>query len=106
MYVLDARSGSKLAEFTLDSPISSSPVIAGNNIIVATEGKMKNGGVVYVLDNNGNKREILDLRNSQEKVQAALATDGTLVFVHTSTGKLYAINVQTGSILWTTLLKN
>lgn len=97
LYVLDAVNGSKLGEFDLGAAISSSPVLAGDLVVAVNE-----QGVVYSMNIQTNeKRLLVDLK---EKVDAPLATDGTVVYVHTSTNKLHAVNTQTGGELWITLL--
>ncbi len=99
VYVLDAQSGTKLAEFNLGSPVSSSPVLAGNILIVVTE-----SGNITGIDTSKHisspQIALKLLRNLGEKIDAPLATDGVAVFIHTGTGKLYAVNAQSGAEVW------
>ena len=92
VYILEARTGDQVAgAVDLGGPVTSSPVLAGNSVVVATE-----EGVVYAIDTASNEEEMLvDL---EEKVYASLfATDG-VVYVHTDEDSLYAVEVQTGAV--------
>ncbi|MDP6647728.1 MAG: PQQ-like beta-propeller repeat protein [Dehalococcoidales bacterium] len=95
-YALDARSGDKLVEFDLGSPVSASPVLVGNRVIVATE-----NGAVYAIDvENKESNKLRDpLQTKDIKVYAPLTTDGVVVYMHTSDGKLYAFDAVDGSEL-------
>ncbi len=89
VYALDAESGEKVIEFDLGSPISSSPVLVGDLVIVATE-----EGMVYTLDTGSNNKR--ELKNLGEKVRAPLfASEGT-VYLHTVEDNLYELDVQSG----------
>jgi len=71
-------------------PVSSSPVLVGDLVIVATE-----DGVVYTLDTNSNQqRQLVDLG---EKVYAPLVASSGKVYIHTVTDKLYELDVQSGA---------
>ena len=90
VYALDAGSGEKVAQFSLGSPISSSPVLVGSSIVVATQ-----EGIVYTLDTTSNHRgEIADL---EEEVYAPLFASEGVVYVHTVEDALYAIDVESGA---------
>ena len=89
VYALDAENGEKVIEFDLGSPVSSSPVLVGDLIIVATE-----DGVVYTLDTGSN--HVRELKKLGEKVYAPLfASEGT-VYLHTIEDNLYELDVQSG----------
>jgi len=95
VYALQAESGNKLVEFDLgvpkSIPISSSPVLVDNVVVVATE-----GGVVYTLGTDDNQQgQLLDL---EEKVYAPLATKGGKVYIHTDKDALYEVDALTGAI--------
>ncbi len=96
VYGIDAVSGHKLVEFDLDNikkpvPVSSSPVLVGNLIIVARE-----DGVVYALDTSNNQQR--QLANLGEKVYAPLVANRGKVYVHTDKDSLYEIDAQTGAM--------
>ncbi len=110
VYILNAETGGEVVDaIDLESPkiilgnikkpvpVSSSLVLAGSSVIAATE-----NGVVYTLDSESKaKRELVNLQeNPAVKVQAPLVTDGKVVYVHTSTGKLHALDAQLGKELW------
>jgi outer membrane protein assembly factor BamB len=94
VYALNAASGIPVEENPffdlLGDPISSSPALSGNFIIVATE-----KGVVYALDTEFyQQRQLVDL---EEKVYAPLIVSDGIVYVHTEQDALYAVNVQSGA---------
>lgn len=97
VYALAAESAvtlveNALVEFDLGSPVSSTPVLSGNSIIVATE-----KGIVYALDTEFyQQRQLVDLG---EKVDAPLVVSEGIVYVHTTEDTLYAVNVQSGATL-------
>ena len=94
LYVVNAETGDKINEFDLDSPISSSPVLVDSSIIgVSQEGK------VYALDTISN--QIKQLADLEEKVYAPLSASDGVVYIHTQEHEtLYALDVQTGAMLW------
>jgi outer membrane protein assembly factor BamB len=100
VYALNAESGNKLAEpLDLGSPISSSPVLVDDLLIVATE-----EGVVYAIDTKSNQQR--QLANVEGKVYAPLAASQGKVYVHTRTDALYEIDAQSGATLWSISLKS
>lgn len=91
VYVLNAETGSEVTDAVdLGSPISSSPVVVGNSIIVATE-----GGVLYSLDTTSN--QINKLKDLEANIYAPLAADEKVVYVHTVKDALYAVDAQSGA---------
>jgi len=97
VYALDAESGHSLVWFDLGSSISSSPVQAGDLLIVATE-----EGVVYAIDISTKREEWVngDLKEEKQKIYASLCAGGGMVYIHTSKGELHVLNVQSGAKLW------
>lgn len=103
VYILNAETGGEVADaIDLGNSVSSSPVVVGNSIIVATQ-----KGGLYSVDTGSNQRR--QLTNLEENTYAPLAADEQVVYVHTrvvnpeskrSEGKLYAINAQSGAELW------
>ncbi|MFC2011625.1 PQQ-binding-like beta-propeller repeat protein [Chloroflexota bacterium] len=90
VYALNADSGSLQKEFDLEGPISSSPVLVDDLLIVVTE-----EGVVYALDTGSNqKRELVNL---EEKVNAALTAGQGVVYVHTVADTLHEVDVHSGA---------
>ena len=74
----------------LGSPVSSSPVLIGNSIVVATE-----AGVVYSIDTVSNEQE--ELVDLEEDIFASLFASDGVVYVHTDEDSLYVVDVQTGA---------
>ena len=95
VYILSAETGHEVADaIDLGSPISSSPVLIDDAVIVATE-----AGKVYSLDTKTNESKLL--AELKQKILAPLfASDGT-VYVHTQEHEtLYALDAQTGAQQW------
>ncbi len=90
VYALNADNGEKIAEFDLGSPISSSPVLVGSSIILVTQ-----KGDVYSLDTTNKQQKLLD--NLEETVHAPLFAGDGVVYVHTISDALYALDVQSGA---------
>ncbi len=90
VYALNAGSGSKLDEFDLGNPISSSPVLVDNLVIVATQ-----KGEVWALDTGKKQKRLLN--NLEENVYAALFASQGTVYVHTTNDNLYALDVKSGA---------
>jgi outer membrane protein assembly factor BamB len=92
VYILNAGTGDEVVDaIDLGSPVSSSPVLVGNSIVVATE-----EGVVYAIDTaNNEKKKLVDL---EEKIFASLFASDGVVYVHTDEDGLYVVEVQTGAI--------
>jgi len=100
LYILDAKTGGKIKEFDMGSPISSSPVLVESSVIVASQ-----EGKVYAVDTGSNQiKQLVDLK---EKVYAPLSTSDGVVYIHTQKHEtLYALNPQTGAIIWNLTLSN
>jgi outer membrane protein assembly factor BamB len=105
VYLLNAETGGKISEFDLGSPISSSPVLVGNEIIVASE-----EGKVYAVDTGNNQLRLLS--DLGEMVRAPLCASGEggcacnwVVYVYTGSQNLYALNVESGARLWSLTIK-
>ncbi len=98
VYALDAESGDKVVEFDLGSPISSSPVLAGSLVVVATQ-----EGGVYTLDTTNNQKKQLASLEEGEKVYAPLFAHQGTIYVHTTKDNLYALGAESGSRLKFTL---
>ncbi|UCH43324.1 MAG: PQQ-like beta-propeller repeat protein [Dehalococcoidales bacterium] len=94
VYVIDAISGQSTAGvdyFDLGSSISSSPVVVGDMVIVASE-----EGIVYALDTGDYQKR--QLANLEEKIQAPLAVAQGIVYVHTAKDVLHSIDPETGAV--------
>ena len=91
VYVLNAETGMEVVSaFELDSPISSSPVLVEDRVIVASE-----AGRIYSIDTVTNT--IRELENLEEKIQAPLSVGEGIVYVHTEDDAFYAVDVETGA---------
>jgi outer membrane protein assembly factor BamB len=98
VYVLNAENGQNIiAPIVIASPISSSPVIVGDDIILAAQ-----DGKVWSINTNDNIMKLLiDLGgqiqvSSKIKIAAALSSSQDVVYIHTQDGKFYALNASSG----------
>ena len=102
VHVLDTSNGRELVEIDLKAPVSSSPVIVVNSVVVATEESKgsnteKKGAAIWTIDVTSHKgKEIARLNG--DKVHASLTAGEGSVFVHTDKDLLYAVDTTTGTI--------
>ena len=91
VYVLDAENGREaIGAIDLKSPVSSSPVLVNDLLIIASE-----EGKVYSLDTADNQvKELADLKS---KVYAPLSSSEAMVYIHTEGNTVYSVDVQTGA---------
>jgi len=98
VYVLDAASGSLIAAVDLGGAISSTPVAVGDEVFVAIE-----EGKIFSIDAAGHHEEVV--RDLELRILAPLAADDSIIYVHTQEEEaIYALNAETGSIIWDTPL--
>ena len=97
-YLFNAESGDKINEFDLGSPISSSPVLAGSSVIIASE-----EGAVYAIDTGTNQLRLLS--ELGEAVHAPLSTSEGVVYIYTGGQNLYALDAESGATLWSIAIK-
>jgi len=93
VYALDVETGEKVMDFDLGSPISSSPVLVGSLVVVATK-----GGGVYTLDTTSNRLTQLATLEEKETVSAPLVASNGIVYLHSAKDNLYALGAETGSM--------
>ncbi len=95
VYIFNAENGQKITEpLNAGSPISSSPVVFNNNIILAGE-----NGRIWTLDTGKNILSQLTDK-SLGKVYASLSIDNGIIYIHTQDNMLYAVKADTGVVLW------
>jgi outer membrane protein assembly factor BamB len=102
VYVVDAENGEKIAEPDLGAPISSSPVVVGELVVVATE-----SGVIYALDTDTNRENTIATlktpKDKEEQINAPLSAGDGVVYIHTQTEQhetVYALDSTTEDTLW------
>jgi outer membrane protein assembly factor BamB len=96
VYVFDAGSGNLITALDLGSSISSSPAVADDKVFIATE-----EGRVYYIDTNGNQTRELPVLGGI--ITAPLTASDGVVYVHAFKDEvIYAINAETGVIIWNT----
>ena len=93
VYGFDAASGEKIAEFDLESPIRSWPVLDDDRVLVANE-----AGKIYAIDAVNNQLGLF--ADLAETVYAPLALGENVLYVYTQEGNLHAFNLNTGVKLW------
>ena len=91
VYVLDAESGREVVDaIDLGSPVSSSPVLVDDLLIIASE-----EGKLYSLDTINN--QVKQLADLAVRVYAPLSASDGMVYIHTEKNTLHAMDVQTGA---------
>jgi outer membrane protein assembly factor BamB len=99
VYILNAETGSEAAgAIDLGSPVSSSPVLVGDKIIIASD-----EGKVFAIDASNNQLRLLT--ELEETVNAPLCASEGVVYVYTGSQNLYALNVESGAKLWILSIK-
>jgi outer membrane protein assembly factor BamB len=98
VYALDAQTGEKIAEPDLKAPISSSPVLVGKLVVVATE-----KGEIYAIDTVNNQEKLLT--SVGETVYAPLCTSDGVVYIYSQEQNLHALNATSGAKLWSLTIK-
>jgi outer membrane protein assembly factor BamB len=95
---LDARTGNKLWEKSLEAPVRSSPTAVGERVFALTK-----EGQVYCLSGSDGS-ELWAFRGMPERASllsnASPAVDGEIVVVPYPTGDLVALHVSTGRPVW------
>ncbi len=98
VYVLDAGSGSFITAIDLGNAISSTPVVVGDEVFVATE-----EGKIFSIDTTSHREEVV--RDLGLRTLAPLAAGDGIIYVHTQEEEaIYALNIETGTIIWDTPL--
>jgi outer membrane protein assembly factor BamB len=94
VYAVNIDDPSDAVVFDLGESISATPAVSGGKVIVATE-----GGEIYSLYKEDNQK--IELRDFQLTVRSTLTASDGIVYVHTQTEEaVYAINAETGAVLW------
>ncbi len=99
VHAVKAENGDKVAVFDLEGPVSSSPVLADGNVVVAVE-----AGQVYSL--NVSPRQKKQLVNLEDGIYAPLTTSGGVVYIHSADDVLYAVDARSGTTLWSLELES
>jgi len=92
VYILNAETGDEVVDaIDLGSPISSSPVLVDDSVIIASE-----DGRIWAIDTSNNQKS--EFKNLEEKINAPLCASDGVVYVHTQKGILYDVDAQTGAV--------
>jgi outer membrane protein assembly factor BamB len=98
VYALDGSTGDELWQFTADDQIVATPVLVDNLLVVTSE-----SGTVYVLnaDSGNPEHDPVPVDASLKvPVRAPLCAEGNMVYVHASNRCVYAVDVQSGNVVW------
>lgn len=100
VYILDAESGREVAEaVSLESSISSSPVLVDDRVIVASQ-----QGVIHALDTGSNKsRELADI---EKEIYGPLCVSDGVIYIHTQDLTIHPVDANTGAKFATISLKS
>jgi outer membrane protein assembly factor BamB len=98
VYVLDADSGGLVKVIDLGGAISSTPVVVGDKVFVATE-----EGKIFAIDTASLQQA--ELKDLGVRIVAPLAAANGVIYVHTQEEEtIYALDIETGAVLWDTPL--
>jgi len=99
VYFLDAESGREVAEAVdLQSPISSSPVLVDDKVIIASQ-----NGKVYSVDTVSHKsRQLADI---EKEIYGPLCASDGVIYIHTQDYTVHPVDANTGGKLATISLK-
>ena len=93
VYVINAATGSKVAEFDLGSPISSAPVIVGDSVVFATR-----EGLVYIINTASESlRQVAEFEKTE--INGPLTAYEGIVYIHTRDLTLERVNIENGATL-------
>lgn len=92
VYTLDKKSGNLIEALDFQKPIASSPVVVGNDIIVAATDLAKNTSRVFVIDTTD--RQSSQLTGFAEGINAPLFASNGMVYIHTTKDSFYSLDPQ------------
>jgi outer membrane protein assembly factor BamB len=95
VYAINPATGNILTEFDLGSPISSSPVMVDDLLVVVATQETPKESKIYTIDTSNNRQKLL--ATLEEKAYSPLAASQDNVYVHTSDDILYEINTLSGA---------
>jgi eukaryotic-like serine/threonine-protein kinase len=93
VYALNAGTGNLIKKFVLGDSISSSPVVIGDSVIVATTDLYKKKSKLFLINTTDNSQQ--ELESYDEGINAALFAANGFVYIHTTKDNLYGINPET-----------
>lgn len=93
VYIFNLSTGQVLNDIKIGSAISSSPVLVGDNIILAEQ-----NGKVWKLNTKSNVVTLLHDFGSKVKLFAPLAASANIAYIHTQDRTLHLVNTDTGVI--------
>jgi len=99
IYVLNSASGQLAGTIDLEAPVAATPVIAGSRLVAVTD-----SGRIFSIDTTSYQK--IELRNLDAAVTAPLGADNGTVYIHSvKESTVYAVNGETGALLWSTTIE-
>jgi outer membrane protein assembly factor BamB len=98
VYTVDVKTGNYIDAVNVTYPVSSSPVLASNSLVVAATDLSRSvkTSKVYAIDTvTRASRQIVAL---QEGIDAPLFVDGNIIYLHTTLDKFYGLDIITGAL--------
>jgi outer membrane protein assembly factor BamB len=103
LYALDAESGSVAWEAEAGGMIRGTPALVNNLVIVGTdEGSSRGKVYCFNADTGDQVWEYPPADETMYSIHASIGSNGSIVYVHTTNQKIYAIDAENGIYLWTT----
>ncbi len=99
VYAFKADDGSLVTTIDIGDQVSSSPVVINKGTIVLAT---KQGKVLSIDTSSNVKKELADVKQGvKDALNAPLAVQNGVIYLHTDKDTIYAIDSQTGTVLWT-----
>ena len=101
VYAIDAGTGAELWSAKVNGSIRGNPALVNNSLVVGTD-EGNNKGNVYCI-NVDTHHEVWTYLTGEETmpaIHASIGADGNTVYVHTTDQKIYAIDAEHGTYLW------
>jgi outer membrane protein assembly factor BamB len=96
VYALDARSGNLVRVIDVGDPVSASPVVVGQSVVVAATNLAKKTSRVLAISTVD--YGVRELTNFSEGVNAPLFAINEMVYLHTAKDNFYGLNTQNGAL--------
>lgn len=95
VYALSAENGTKVWDYETGGPIRGDPALCGDLVIFGAE-----DGTVYALEAGSGAERWRRALEPATQIRASLYAEDGVVYVHAANQKLYALEIENGTVLW------
>jgi outer membrane protein assembly factor BamB len=96
VYVLNAQTGNLIKAIDMQEPITSSPVLVGDAVIVAATNLAKKTSRVYAISTADNS--LRELTSLTQGINSPLFAVDNTVYFHSTSDNFYGLNIQNGAL--------